>query len=444
MRDLITLAIPVALSQVSDMVTVMADTVMIARVGTVDLAAATLANSVWVVAALFNLGFMIAITPKAGTAWGAHDMQGVARTVRAGTVASTLIGVVLVAGLLVLAPFLHVFGSPPDVTQLAMPYFTWIVLSMLPRIGIGVLKQTAEAMSNTRIALAIAVVANVVNVSLNWVFIYGNLGVPALGVEGAGVATFLSRMVGLGCVVAAYRYTTMFRVLRSAIQQLATVVTWSEVWSMLRTGLPIAGQLILEGFGFAAGAVMMGWLGAVPMAAHQIALNLASMTFMVSLGISSASTILISNAVGRQDLAAIRHAGSSALIAVVVWNLCTATVFVVARQPLALLYSNDSSVTSVASELLLWAAVFQLFDGMQTVGLGMLRGVHDVTIPTAIAAASYILIGIPLGYVVAFTAGVGPTGIWIGYLVALVVASTLYVLRYRHITSHHPMVKAVG
>jgi len=444
MRDLITLAIPVALSQVSDMVTVMADTVMIARVGTVDLAAATLANSVWVVAALFNLGFMIAITPKAGTAWGAHDMQGVARTVRAGTVASTLIGVVLVAGLLVLAPFLHVFGSPPDVTQLAMPYFTWIVLSMLPRIGIGVLKQTAEAMSNTRIALVIAVVANVVNVSLNWVFIYGNLGVPALGVEGAGVATFLSRMVGLGCVVAAYRYTATFRVLRSAMQELATVVTWSEVRSMLRTGLPIAGQLILEGFGFAAGAVMMGWLGAVPMAAHQIALNLASMTFMVSLGISSASTILISNAVGRQDLAAIRHAGSSALIAVVVWNLCTATVFVVARQPLALLYSNDSSVTSVASELLLWAAVFQLFDGMQTVGLGMLRGVHDVTIPTAIAAASYILIGIPLGYVVAFTAGVGPTGIWIGYLVALVVASTLYVLRYRHITSHHPMVKTVG
>ncbi|MBU3742647.1 MAG: MATE family efflux transporter [Candidatus Kapabacteria bacterium] len=431
MRELIWLAIPVALSQISDMVTVMADTVMVGHVGTVDLAAATLANSVWVVAALFNLGFMVAITPKAGAAWGGGDTKDFARTVRAGTIASLLIGVALVAVLMVLAPFLQVFGAPADVTSLAIPYFMWIVASMLPRVGIAVLKQTAEAMSNTRIALSIAIVANLANIGLNWVFIYGNLGMPAMGVEGAGVATFLSRMIGLGCVVAAYRYGKTFRVLRTAMQGLATKVTWNEVGTMLRTGLPIAGQLILEGFGFATGAVMMGWLGATPLAAHQIAMNLASLTFMVSLGISSAATIMISNAVGRRDVSSVQRNGKAALIAVIVWNLFTAAVFFVFRNVLPQLYSADPAVMHIASNLLLWAALFQLFDGTQTVGLGMLRGVHDVYVPTAIAGASYALVGIPLGYAAAFHTHLGPGGIWLGYLLALALASTLYVVRYR-------------
>lgn len=431
MHQLISLAIPVALSQISDMVTVMADTVMVGRVGTVDLAAATLANSVWVVAALFNLGFMVAITPKAGAAWGAGDTKAFAHTVRAGTMASLLIGVALVAALMVLAPYLQVFGAPADVTSLATPYFLWIVASMLPRVGIAVLKQTAEAMSNTRIALNIAIVANLANVGLNWVFIYGNLGAPAMGVEGAGVATFLSRMIGLGCVVAVYRYGSTFRVLRTAMQALSTKVARSEIAMMLRTGFPIAGQLILEGFGFATGAVMMGWLGATPLAAHQIALNLASLTFMVSLGIGSAATIMISSAFGRRDVASVQRNGKAALTAVIMWNLLTAAAFFGMRDLLPQLYSEDPAVMQIASHLLLWAALFQLFDGTQTVGLAMLRGVHDVHVPTAIAGASYALVGIPLGYAAAFHTNLGPGGIWLGYLLALALASTLYVVRYR-------------
>lgn len=441
MRTLVRLAIPVAVSQVSDMVTVMADTMMVGRVGTVDLAAATLANSVWVVAALFHLGFMVAITPMAGMAWGAGDVTGVARSMRAGTMVSVVVGAVMVAVLTVLAPHLQVFGAPADVTRLATPYFMWIVASMLPRIGIVVLKQTAEAMSNTHIALAIAIVANAANIALNWVFIYGNLGAPAMGLEGAGVATLLSRMIGLGCVLAVFRYSVFFAGVRAAMRDVRSRVTRADLRAMAVTGLPIAGQLIMEAFGFAMGAIMMGWLGAVPLAAHQIALNLASLTFMVSLGISSAATILISNAVGRKDYAAVRSAGNAAILATLIWNTFTATVFVVFRNQLATMYTGDVAVTMLASHLLVWAALFQLFDGGQTVGLGMLRGLNDVRIPTIMAAASYAVIGVPLGYILTFVADTGPAGIWIGYLVALMVASVMYVTRFRAI---RPMEPSVG
>jgi MATE family multidrug resistance protein len=433
MRTLVRLAIPVAVSQVSDMVTVMADTMMVGRVGTVDLAAATLANSVWVVAALFHLGFMVAITPMAGMAWGAGDVTGVARSMRAGTMVSVIVGAVMVAVLTVLAPQLHVFGAPADVTRLAAPYFMWIVVSMLPRIGIVVLKQTAEAMSNTHIALAIAIVANAANIALNWVFIYGNLGAPAMGLEGAGVATLLSRVIGLGCVLAVFRYSRFFAEVRSAMRDVRSRVTSADLRAMAVTGLPIAGQLIMEAFGFATGAIMIGWMGTVPLAAHQIALNLASLTFMVSLGIASASTILISNAVGRKDHAAVRSAGNAAILATLIWNTITAAIFVVFRTQLATMYTTDTAVTMLASDLLLWAALFQLFDGGQTVGLGMLRGLNDVRIPTIIAAASYAAIGVPLGYALSFSLGLGPAGVWIGYLVALVVASVMYVTRFRAI-----------
>jgi MATE family multidrug resistance protein len=186
---------------------------------------------------------------------------------------------------------------------------------------------------------------------------------------------------------------------------------------------------------------MMGWLGAAPLAAHQIALNLASLTFMVSLGISSASTILISNAVGRNDYAAVRSAGNAAILATLIWNTFTAAVFVVFRSQLATMYTGDVAVTMLASHLLIWAALFQLFDGGQTVGLGMLRGLNDVRIPTIMAAASYAVIGVPLGYILTFVADMGPAGIWIGYLVALMVASVMYVTRFRAI---RPMEPSVG
>jgi len=416
------------------MVTVMADTIMVGRVGTVPLAAATLAGSVWIVGFLFVLGFTIAITPRAGAAWGRRSMPEFVAEVRAGTWVAVSVALFVVVLLLAIAPYLDMFGAPKFVSDAAGEYYVWIVLSTLPRIGFGVFKQTAEAMSNTRSAMIIAVVANAANVLLNWVLIYGNLGVPALGLEGAGIATFASRVLMLGLAFMAFRKARFFLRLRSALRNGHQRPSAKMLLASFLTGLPIAGQIILEVLAFAAGAIMMGWLGAVPLAAHQIALNLASLSFMVVLGIGNAATIVVSNAFGQGDTDGVRNAGRAALRLVAAYTAITAAAMFALRFLLPELYSTDSEVIALASTLLLFAAVFQVFDGAQNVGIALLRGANDVNIPTVMAVVSYLGVCIPLSYVAAFVFGMGAPGIWLGYVGGLAVAAAQYFLRFRHLT----------
>lgn len=434
-RQLLRLALPVALSQLSDMLTVIADTIMIGHVGTVPLAAATLANSIWVIGFLFALGFTIAITPLAGAAWGSGSAADTARWAKAGGAVAMFVGAAVTAILLALTPFLDVFGAEPAVTALAEPYFVWVALSTLPRIAFGVVKQTAEAMTNTRPAMIAALTANVANVGLNWVFIYGKLGMPEMGIEGAGLATFLSRVLMLVLVMAVYLRFDFFRPLRVALRALPGWPARQDLLVAFETGLPIAGQIILEVTAFALGAVMMGWFGAVPQAAHQVAMNLAGLTFMVALGLGSAATAMISNAAGRSDVASIRAIGKLAFILVLSYNCCTALCFFVMRFWLPTLYTQDAAVIELAALLMLYAGIFQIFDGSQTVFLAMLRGVRDVRIPTMFAVVSYAAVNIPLSYLLAFPFGFGPQGIWMGYVLGLVAASSLYYLRFRRVSA---------
>jgi len=433
LRPTLRLAIPVAASQVSDMLTLLVDNIMVGKLGTVPLAATTFATSISIVVMLFAIGFTVAITPLAGAAFGRRDMAEVARHVKAGAIVSLSIAVVLVAALLCLTPHLTMFGAPPDVAFVARPFYFWLVLSFLPRVVYGVFKQTAEAMSNTRVALIVAVLANVLNLVFNWMFIYGNLGMPAMGVEGSGFATFLARSMMAVLIWVIFVRSPFFVRLRSALR--TSSLDGARLREALRsaffTGLPIAGQIILEVMAFAAGAVMMGWLGAVPLAAHQIAIGLASITFMVALGLSSAATIRISQLVGKQDHQGIKVAGYAALLLVIVYNVITATLFLSLRHVLPYIYVNDPAVIALAAQLLIFAGLFQIFDGLQTVGLGILRGMNDVRVPTIIATIAYGLVALPISYIFAFPLGLGPQGIWIGYLVGLGVAAALYVRRFK-------------
>lgn len=439
LRETLALAAPVALSQVSDMLTVMADTVMVGHVGTVPLAAATLANTVWILGFLFPLGFTIAITPLAGAAWGERNLPAMARAVRGGARLSLLVGAVATVVLAALAPLLDRFGAPAEVASAATGYYLWIVASILPRMAFGVFKQTAEAMANTRSAMVVALVANAVNVLLNWVFIWGHWGAPAMGVAGAGLATFLSRVLMLAMMWLIWNRTSTFARLRvalrsPAVRQLDRASDRHDMRVAFRTGLPIAGQIVLEVSAFAVGAMMIGWLGAVPLAAHQVAMNLAALTFMVALGISAAATIRVSNALGAGDGRFVRDAGTAALALVLAWNAITAAMFFTLRFWLPTNYTNDPAVIALAAELLLFAAIFQIFDGSQNVGLGLLRGLNDVRIPTLMAIASYTCINIPVSYLCAFPLEMGARGVWLGFIAGLAVASILYVLRFRTVS----------
>ncbi|MCX6139887.1 MAG: MATE family efflux transporter [Candidatus Kapabacteria bacterium] len=430
-RETLSLAMPVAASYVSDMLTLAADSIMVGSLGAVPLAAVTLAGSSSMIVMLFGIGFTVAITPIAAMAWGKGDHSHCAGVARTGTQISLVVSVVLVALLIGVSPFLGVLGAPADVTALSIPYFRWLVLSFFFRLTFGAFKQTTEAMGNTRLPMLIAIGANVLNVGLNWVFIWGNLGMPEMGVEGAGFATFLSRMFSAVIALWAWRRLSYFSPLRAHSKARASKSDRRLLWM---SGASIGLQITLEVLAFAAGAIMIGWIGATQLAAHQIAINLASITFMVALGLSTAATIRIASAHGMSDAPGVRRAASSAIFLVLGYELITVLCFTTLRFWLPTLYVADSAVIALAAHLLLYAAAFQLFDGMQAVGMGLLRGMNDTRVPTIISFASYTLITMPAGYYCAFHLGMGASGIWVGYLAGLVIASVGYFARFRYIT----------
>lgn len=421
------LAAPVALSQVSDMLTVTADTIMVGMLGTTALAAVTLANSISIVVMLFAIGYTIAITPLAAREWGGKNHGAFFAIIKRGFHVSMLITTLLVVLLLLGSPFMHLTGSPTEVCEQAIPFFRWIVLSFLLRIAFGSFKQASEATGNSHTPMMIALFANIVNVFLNWVFIWGKLGMPELGAEGAGVATFLSRVVA--CAIAWIAWQQLKRRNPHTYQPLPNHVTQK----LFRSGTVIGSQIVLEVLAFASGAIMMGWISTTALAAHQVALNLASISFMIALGLGSAATVRISNFLGEHKPTEAMKAGWTTIQLVVGYELFSALLYVLGRTLFPTFYTVDLEVIQLASYLLLFAAIFQLVDGVQAVALGVLRGLHDHNVPTLIAGVSYLAVALPTSYVVAFVFKVGPGGIWIGYVAGLIVAAVGYLLRIRYI-----------
>lgn len=426
-RRLGSLAAPLAASQVSDMLTVAADTVMVGALGTTELAAVSLAGSSATIVMLFGLGYNVAITPLIASAWGRGDHDDAKSALMAGARISLTVAAVLVAGLLALSPLLSLLGAPADVTAMAAPYFRWYVASFFFRLLFGVFKQTSEAIGNTKLPMLIALISNVLNVLLNWLLIWGIAGLPAMGVEGAGLATFLSRVAGL--LLACYVWTRLndFKPLREAhAVQDRIVESWRRIW---RTGTAIGAQITMEVFAFAAGAIMIGWIGARQLAAHQIAMNIASITFMIALACGSAATVTVAQSVGRGNWSDVRQEAFSALGLIAVYELVTGLVMVLLRTALPDIYIDDPHVITLAGVLLVYAAAFQIFDGLQAVGLGILRGLDDTKIPTIIAFCAYTLIALPLSFFLSTSTSLKEQGVWIGYVVALIIASTCYVYR---------------
>jgi len=440
LSETIRLATPVALFHVSDMITVLVDTVMVGHLGSTALAATAFANAVTVVPFLFSVGFSIAITPLAGAFWAAGNVDHARRMVRVGALSSMGLSVLVTVALLALIPFLHLLGSPLNVVQTSIPFYIWFVLSFIPRTGFGVFKQTAEAMANTRIAMIIALSSNALNIVLNWIFIYGNVGVPAFGVEGAGIGTFIARSAGFVAAWIVFAKSDFFVQMRKTVHSsIATRVSLMQDFiAICKTGIPIGGQIVLEIAAFAMGALMIGNFGEVSLSAHQIAINLAALTFMVALGVGSASTIRVSHLRGKNNMHEAFRAARAALLLVLAFECITALLFVSFRHVLPRMYTFEIEVIQLAATLLLYAAAFQLFDGLQAVGLAVLRGYNDVKIPTFIALIAYVVVSLPVSAYCAFTLHWGAAGVWVGYLAGLIVASIGYVWRIERVHARNP------
>lgn len=423
------MAFPIVLSQIGQVMVSLIDNAMVGHVGTTELAAASFANSVFMIGMVFGMGITFGMTPLVGTAFGNKDKRSTVVWLKNGALthmAAGLILTLLMFGVYLLLPYM---GQEADVLELAKPYYILLTFSYLPFILFFSFKQFFEGIGNTKMAMTITLTANVVNIVVNYVLIFGKFGFPALGLNGAGIGTLVSRIIMPFMFVVfisrKVQFLEYFRLAR--LEQ----IDFDRIIRLLKIGIPIAFQLIVEVTAFGIGAVMMGWLGETPLAAHQVALGLASFTYMISLGVSQANTIRVSHQIGLKDYHAMRTAAVASTHLVLAFMSLMALAFIGGKNLLPYLFTTDIDVVRIAAGLLIVAAVFQLFDGLQVVMLSTLRGMSDVTAPMFIAFFAYLLIGIPTSYVFAFVLNIGAKGIWFGYLVGLGTAGILFYFRFK-------------
>lgn len=407
------------------------DTAFIARLGAIPLAAAAFTQGVLGVFYVVGVGLLAGPGVFASRDHGAGNEAGCASWLRHGR-ALALVVALSAFGILALAStqFDHL-GQPPEVMAIVRPFFLLVSASLVPALTFQVERQFAESVGRAWGPMIIIVFDVGLNALCNWVLVFGHLGFPALGLIGSGCATLLARVFALVAIAAWLRFSPDFSSIREA--------PWSG-WErarfigLLRLGVPAGVTLLFETGAFGASALMMGWLGAVPLAAHQLALSCAALTFMVPLGISLAVSLRISRAHGQGRTAAARAIGLGALFAGLLVMLSFAAIYAFAGGLITSALTSAREVSTLAAQLLLIAAVFQVFDGAQVIGVGALRGLTDVRVPAAFTFAAYWLIALPLGYWLAFHTRLGPRGLWVGLAAGLVAAALSLVWRFLHKT----------
>jgi multidrug resistance protein, MATE family len=422
------LALPVAVVQVGIMAMGVVDTLMVGRVSPEDLAAVALGNLYFFVVVVFGMGLLMALDPLVAQAVGAGDREGAARALQRGTILATVLGVVTGLALAPAAALFELARQPPDVIPIAAAYALWSIPGTLPFYWFVVLRQTLQGMARIAPIVWTIVVANVLNAGLNWILIWGNLGAPRLGAVGSAMASSLSRwfMAGMLLVVS-------WQLLRGYLLPMRRgILGVSPMGRMLRLGAPIGAQFQLEFGAFAAIGIFMGWLGTTTMAAHQVALNLVAFTFMVPVGISAAAAVRVGQEVGSGDADGARRSAGAALMLGVGFMVFTAALFLLVPSFFGRLYTDDIGVLAVVVVLLPIAGVFQVFDGVQAVAAGVLRGVGDTRAPMWINILGFWVLGIPFSLLLGFPMGWGAAGLWWGLAGGLAAVAILLVLRVRH------------
>ena len=427
LRAMLGLAAPVVVIQVGMMLMGVVDTIMVGHLSAVALAAVALGNLYFFGLGVFGMGTLMVLDPVVAQAVGARDDPAIARGIQRGALVALMLALPATLLLLPAEPFMVLARQPADVVPHAAAYAVRLAPGVLPFFLFVVLRQSLQSMHRTAPILISIVVANLVNAALNWALIFGHFGAPALGVIGSAWATTLSRWL-LALLLLAL---TWGRLRQYLLPLRPEIWQWAPLGRMLRLGVPIGCQYTLEFGAFAFVALMMGWLGTRAMAGHQVAINLASLTFMVPLGVADAGSILVGHAVGRGDLPGTRGAARAALLGGIGFMSCTAVAFLTLPSPLARLYTTDASVIAVAVGLIPLAGVFQVFDGTQVVAGGILRGLGETKVAMLVNLLGYWFFGLPVSYLLGFVLGLGPRGLWHGLVLGLAAVATILLVRVR-------------
>ncbi|MBU2996576.1 MATE family efflux transporter [Cellulophaga baltica] len=437
----LTLSIPVIMGMLGHTFVAFADNVMVGQIGTAELAAVSLGNSFVFIAMSLGIGFSTAITPLVAEADAAGKVENGKSALKHGLVLCTVLGLALFVVILLAKPLMFLMKQPIEVVNLAMPYLDLVAFSLVPLIIFQAFKQFSEGLSQTKYPMYATIIANVVNISLNYVLIFGNFGFPKMGIVGAAIGTLISRIVMVIFIWSLLRYKKKFSVYVSGFN--FRVIEKKVIQKIISLGFPSALQMFFEVAIFTAAIWLSGVLGKNHQAANQIALNLSSMTFMVGMGLGVAAMVRVGNQKGLLNFKELRRIAFSIFFLTFLLEVVFALIFYCFNNWLPTIYldTNDAlnkidnlEVIIIAAQLLAVAAFFQISDGLQVVILGALRGLQDVKVPTFLTFIAYWLIGFPTSYYLCLHTSLKSTGIWIGLLAGLTASAILLYLRFNSLT----------
>lgn len=426
------LALPVVLTQLGQILTQVADNVMVGRYGgddPVPLAAVSFGGSVFFILFIAAIGVALGMTPLVGELFAQGDRRRSASLLQNGIIFYTLLGLGISVIQFAAAPLLYHLGQPADVVDMAIPYYRMLAYSMPFIMLFFAFKQFLEGVGNTKVEMVVTIAVNLLNIGFNWVFIYGRFGIAEMGAEGAGLGTLLSRMIAPALMIGYFYSRHRYRIYLTGFS--LRNYSWTTVRNLLHMGLPISLQMFLEASAFVGTGIMMGWLGKEAMSANQIAITLGNCAFMIVLSIGAATTIRISHCYGARNIGELSLAAKASYHLVLAWNTLAAIVFISLRHYIPTLFTTNAEVIAITAELMFFAALYQLSDGIQNVSVGILRGIQDVKIIMPIAFVSYWLLNLPVGYLFGFTLKMGPSGLFLGFSFGLSMAALLLILRIR-------------
>ena len=435
------LAAPVMLGMLGHTFVSFVDNIMVGQIGTAELAAVSLGNSFMFIAMSVGIGFSTAITPLIAEADSADNFKQAKSTFKHGLFLCTVLGIILFLGVFFAKPLMYLMQQPEEVVALAIPYLDLVAFSLIPLVVFQALKQFSDGMSMTRYPMYATLIANIVNIVLNYLLIFGKFGFPALGIVGAAFGTVISRFIML-----AYLWWLLAK--KERTKALVTNIKFFILEKLMlqkfiNLGAPSAMQMLFEVAIFTAAIWLSGLLGKNAQAANQIALNLSSMTFMVAMGLSVASMIRVGNQKGLKKFKELRRIAFSIFLLGILLAIFYGSVFFLFHKSLpkiyvdftdAANYADNLEVVRIASQLLFAAAIFQISDTIQVVVLGALRGLQDVKIPTIITFISYWVIGFPISYFLGKASMYGSFGIWLGLLAGLSTAAIFLYMRFNYLT----------
>ena len=428
-KALLKLGIPIVIGQLGMIVLGFADTLMIGHHSTEDLAAASFVNNMFNLVIIFATGFSYGLTPIVGSLFGSGKQEAVGRTLKNALWANGLMGILLTALMTLLYANLHRLGQPEELLPLMRPYYLVLLASLIPAMLFNAFKQFADGITDTQTPMWLLIGGNALNILGNWMLIYGHLGFPEMGLLGAGIATLSSRIIILLIFIGIFLVSKRYHIYRASFLQ--GKLNKPDFLQLNKLGWPVALQMGMETASFSLATIMVGWLGAIALAAHQVMMTVGQLGYMMYYGMAAAVAVRVSNFHGQKDTEAVHHASSAGFHLILLMAIMVSVPLFLLRHQIGGWFTDNAEVTLMVASLIVPFIIYQFGDGMQCNYSNALRGIADVKPVMYIAFIAYFIISLPAGYLFGFVFDWGLTGIWLSFPFGLTSAGLMFYFRFR-------------